>query len=195
MEKPQRKAKTVRLRQILGTADRVVIRVPVAADIDRFLDMAAQSRELHHPWVSPPDTQNAFREYLERYQAPDHKALVVCHRLEQNIIGVFNLSQIVRRFFQSAYLAYYVDARYAGQGYMTEGLRLVLRHVFVYMRLHRLEANVQPENVRSINLLKRCGFNREGYSPRYLKIDNRWRDHERWAILAESWRSSRRVKG
>jgi [ribosomal protein S5]-alanine N-acetyltransferase len=194
MEKPQQKAKTVRPRQILGAADRVVIRVPLPADIDRFLDMVAQSRELHHPWVSPPDTQNAFREYLERDRALDHKALLVCHRVDQNIIGVFNLSQIVRRSFQSAYLAYYVDARYAGQGYMTEGLRLVLRHAFVYMRLHRLEANVQPDNVLSINLLKRCGFNREGYSPRYLKINNRWRDHERWAILAESWRSSRRVK-
>jgi ribosomal-protein-alanine N-acetyltransferase len=74
---------------------------------------------------------------------------------------------------------------------MTEGLRLVLRHAFADMKLHRSEANIQPENVRSIHLIKRCGFIREGYSPRYLKVNNRWRDHERWSILAESWRLTR----
>jgi len=51
------------------------------------------------------------------------------------------------------------------------------------LRLHRLEANIQPENVASIALARTCGFNKEGYSPAYLKIGGRWRDHERWAIV------------
>ena len=71
---------------------------------------------------------------------------------------------------------------------MTEALQLTLRHAFVKLKLHRLEANIQPENTPSIALVKRAGFVKEGYSRRYLKISGRWRDHERWAILVEDWR-------
>jgi len=67
-------------------------------------------------------------------------------------------------------------------------MELLLRHAFLNLRLHRLEANIQPGNLASIALVKRCGFVLEGFSPRYLKICNRWRDHERWALRAEVWR-------
>jgi ribosomal-protein-alanine N-acetyltransferase len=70
---------------------------------------------------------------------------------------------------------------------MREGLALVIAHAFGRMKLHRLEANIQPGNIRSVRLVKRLGFKREGLSPRYLKIAGRWRDHERWALLAEEY--------
>ena len=83
--------------------------------------------------------------------------------------------------------------RYAGQGYMTEALRLLLRYAFLKLKLHRLEeANIQPKNVASIALVRRAGFVREGYSRRYLKICGRWRDHERWALIAEDWKRNQR---
>lgn len=102
-------------------------------------------------------------------------------------MGAINLSQIFLGPFRSAYLGYYIGAAHARQGYMTEGLQLMLRYAFKQLKLHRIEANVQPHNVSSIALIKRAGFVREGYSPRYLKIGGRWRDHERWAILSEHW--------
>ena len=99
------------------------------------------------------------------------------------------LHQIFHGAFRGAYLGYYMGAPYANRGYMTEALQLMLRYAFKKIKLHRLEANIQPGNTASIALVRRAGFRREGYSPRYLKICGRWRDHERWAITVEDWKS------
>ena len=89
-------------------------------------------------------------------------------------------------------MGYYVGAAFAGQGYLTEALRLALRHAFGRLKLQRVEANIQPDNTASIRLVKRAGFTREGFLRRYLKEGGRWRDHERWAIVREDWRDGRR---
>jgi ribosomal-protein-alanine N-acetyltransferase len=167
---------------------RSYLRAPTARDERRFLDLVRASKKLHGGWVSPPATSKAFRDYLARMRKEDCEAFLVCRREDDEIVGVINASQIFRSSFRSAYLGFYAFAQHAGGGYMTEGLGLVLRHAFGPMNLHRLEANIQPANVRSIALVKRCGFRLEGFSPRYLKIGGRWRDHERWAILAEETR-------
>ncbi|MFM2119625.1 MAG: hypothetical protein RL722_1093 [Pseudomonadota bacterium] len=102
-------------------------------------------------------------------------------------VGVFNLSQIVLGNFRSAYLGYYAFSQGAGRGLMRAGLAALLRQAFSReLGLHRLEANIQPDNLRSVALVQAAGFQREGYSPRYLKIRGRWRDHERWAIVADA---------
>ena len=114
--------------------------------------------------------------------------MLLCRAEDDAIMGFFNLSQIVRRRLQSAYLGYAVGQPFAGQGYMREGIELVLRHAFTTLQLHRIEANIQPGNANSLALARGAGFRREGFSPRYLKIGGRWRDHERWAILVDEWR-------
>jgi ribosomal-protein-alanine N-acetyltransferase len=107
------------------------------------------------------------------------------------LAGVINISQIVRGNFCSAYLGYYSFVPHNGHGYMKRGLAAVLREAFSRHGLHRLEANIQPGNSESRALVQRAGFRLEGFSPRYLKIGGRWRDHERWAITAEDWRGRR----
>jgi ribosomal-protein-alanine N-acetyltransferase len=116
---------------------------------------------------------------------------MICSRSDGNIVGAINLSEIVQGIFQSAYLGYFVGQPYARQGFMTEALQLMLRHAFKELKLHRLEANIQPANTASISLVKRAGFVREGYSRNYLKICGRWRDHERWAITVDLWRKQK----
>ena len=110
------------------------------------------------------------------------------------ILGYLAANEIVHRSFQSGYLGYWAAAEHAGQGYLRDAVALAIHHFFTRrrFRLHRLEANIQPENHRSIALAKACGLRLEGVSPRYLKIGGRWRDHERWAVTLEDWRRSRR---
>jgi ribosomal-protein-alanine N-acetyltransferase len=172
---------------------RVFLRSPAPSDREEFIALMRSSRSFHRPWATAPTDEDRFAAYITDSRRSDFEALLVCRREDLAILGFFNLSQIVRRAFHSAYLGYAAGKRYAGHGYMREGIELVLRRAFADLKLHRIEANIQPENHASIALARGAGFQREGFSPRYLKIGGRWRDHERWAILADDWRRSSRA--
>lgn len=166
-------------------AARIVLRSPVAGDAAAFLAAAQASRRLHRPWVHPPQTRADFLQYIDRMAGPGQQAFLVCRSDGGALVGVVNLTNVILGSFRSGYLGYYAFAGQEHQGLMREGLLAVVRHAFGRLKLHRLEANIQPANAPSIALVRSCGFAREGYSPRYLKIGGRWRDHERWAILAD----------
>jgi [ribosomal protein S5]-alanine N-acetyltransferase len=165
---------------------RVVLSHPGSADEADFLAAMAASRALHRPWLYPPDTPAAYRRYLAGL-GERKVGYLGRRRADGAIVGWANVSEIVRGALQGAFLGYGGVAPFAGQGYMTELLRLVVRYAFTELKLHRLEANIQPGNAASLALAARCGFEREGFSPRYLKIGGRWRDHERWALRRETW--------
>jgi len=168
-------------------AARVVLRTPSARPEAELLDAARRSRRLHRHFAMPPLTPLAFRAFLRRAGQPSCAGHLVFATAPRALVGVINLNEIVRGSFQSAYPGYYAFEPHAGRGFMTEGLALVLRRAFGELGLHRVEANIQPQNARSIALVRRFGFRREGFSPRYLKIAGRWRDHERWALVREEW--------
>jgi ribosomal-protein-alanine N-acetyltransferase len=168
---------------------RVYLRSPERSDRAEFVALMRASRAFHRPWATAPTDDEAFEAYLVDSRRHDFQAMLACRREDRAILGFFNLSHITRGSLQSAYLGYAVASVFAGQGYMREGIELVLREAFLNLRLHRIEANIQPGNHASIALARGAGFSREGFSPRYLKIGGRWRDHERWAILAEDWRA------
>ncbi|HVB84993.1 MAG TPA: GNAT family N-acetyltransferase [Rhodanobacteraceae bacterium] len=163
---------------------RINLRPPTALDQAGFLRLARASRALHGAWVQAPTTSRQYAAYLQRMAQPGNQAFLVCLRTTQQIVGVVNLTHVVMGVFRSGYLGYYAFAGCERQGLMREGLKATARHAFTAFKLHRLEANIQPDNVASIALVRSCGFQREGYSPRYLKIGGRWRDHERWALRA-----------
>jgi ribosomal-protein-alanine N-acetyltransferase len=149
--------------------------------------MARKSEEFHRGLMNPARTPEEFERFLERVDIDQTESFLVC-RIEDNAIaGVITLSQIFHGAFQNAYLGYGLWTGFAGSGYMTEAVNLILKFGFNDLDLHRVEANVQPHNAPSIRLLERCGFVKEGFSEKYLNIGGLWRDHERWAIIRENW--------
>lgn len=166
----------------------IEVREPSPGDAIRFLAAARRSRAFHRRWGDPPRTARTFRAYLERHASPTHCGHLLIERASGDLVGVVNVMEIIRGSFQGAFLGYYLFVPYEGRGYMTEGLGRVIDRAFGRLGLHRLEANIQPDNLRSIRLVQRLGFHYEGLSPRYLKVCGRWRDHQRWALLREEWR-------
>ena len=170
---------------------RVELRDLVLADRDAFLEMVRDSRDLHRPWTYPPERADQFNDLVSRTSRDDFACLAAVLADNGELVGIFTVSQIVRGYFQSAYLGYYANARHAGKRLMAEAMALVLDHAFGPLALHRLEANIQPGNAPSIALARGAGFRLEGYSPRYLLIGGRWRDHERYAITADEHAQNR----
>lgn len=174
----------------------VYLRPPRLSDAAAFHAAVRSSNALHRGWTSAPKTRERYAKFVRRYtargKAPAQAGFLVFRRHDNALVGVYNFSEIVRGAFQSAYLGYFAFAPLAGKGLMSEGLALALDVAFGKLKLHRVEVNIQPSNARSLALATRLGFTREGYSRRYVKISGRWRDHVRFAMLAEDWRVLRR---
>ncbi len=158
-------------------------------DAEELLLAAERSRNLHGSFVEPPRTLYDMQEYLEvdgityvRFgvRGPDGQ-----------LAAIINLNAIVRGAIQSAFLGFYALAPYQGRGWVRLGLQRVLKEAFGPFRLHRLEANIQPDNQRSIALIKSLGFRLEGHSLRYLRVAGAWRDHDRYALTIEETEHSR----
>lgn len=166
--------------------------IPLHADHEAaFLEAVARSRELHRPWVAPPATPGAFGDQLARYDGVRNLCYLAFDG-DAGPVGCINLNEIVRGAFASAYLGYYAFAPHHGRGLMTLAMTGAIDRAFGELALHRLEANIQPGNTASLALVRSLGFRREGFSPRYLRIEGEWRDHERYALTAEEWPASAR---
>jgi ribosomal-protein-alanine N-acetyltransferase len=175
----------------LAVGKLVYLRHPGRTDAPAFVEKVIASRALHDRWVAPPATREAYLDWLRRARPEMVQRHLICRREDHDIAGFVNLSSIIRGNLLQAFVGYAAFVPHDGHGLLAEGLGLVVRRAFVELGLHRIEANIQPENVRSRSLARRTGFRLEGYSPRYLKVRGRWRDHERWALSAEDYRKDR----
>jgi ribosomal-protein-alanine N-acetyltransferase len=166
---------------------RVQLTLPTPADEADLIGLVRRSRSLHEPWVFPPDSPERYRAYLDRIAAGRTIGYFVKERESGRLAGVVNLNEPLMGALCSAYLGYYADIEMAGRGLLSEGVSLAIDAAFSAGGFHRLEANIQPGNAASLALVRRLGFGKEGFSPRYLNIGGEWRDHERWAILSDEW--------
>jgi len=165
----------------------VHIRHLKALDEKIFMANIRRSRDLHRSWVQVPTSAKAFQRYVQEMNTADDQAYVAIRSDTQEMVGVVELQDIFRGDFQNAYLIYYGFAEQLQQGFMQNAVEQVITKAFGQMKLHRLEANVQPDNLASIALLKACGFEKEGLSPKFLRKNGEWRDHERWALLNDRY--------
>ncbi|GAA1910765.1 GNAT family protein [Streptomyces durmitorensis] len=160
-------------------------------DYEELSALRRESAEMLHRWLGAGElTAEAFELSLERFEQPTHEGFVICRHDTGAIVGGVNINNIVGGSLQSGSLGYTSYASTTGRGYMTEGLGLVVEFAFERLELHRLEANIQPDNTASLNLVERLGFHREGFSTAFQFINGEWRDHERWAITAQSGRTT-----
>lgn len=155
--------------------------------------MRLASRDFLTPWeATPPDGGDNFGPgYFQRIldsQSESNHRFLVCSVEDGAVLGALSLGNIVRGAFQSCYTGYWIGKAHAGRGLMTEAMTLALGHAFESLKLHRVEANIVPENAASRALARKLGFRREGLARRYLKINGRWRDHEHWAMTVEDWK-------
>ena len=178
-------------RATASRSKKVYLRHPEEGDFDELLEMYRASRNHFRGVMHTKYARATFARMLEEAAKESNEYFVICLVCDDNIVGTINLSQIFRKAFQNAYLGYALGAGFTGNGYMTEAVELALNFAFDDLKLHRVEANVQPSNKPSIAVLQRCGFSKEGFSRRYLKIGGRWRDHERWAIIRDDWEGTK----
>jgi len=157
----------------------------IRADAAELIAANLASQDYHLPWVTSFTDQTGFDSWFARGLTGPNIGLVAREVASNNVVGVVNINEIVAGAFQSAYLGYYGMLNFARTGLMTEALRAAVGYAFNELGLHRLEANIQPRDTASIALVRRLGFRQEGLSPRYLRINGEWRDHERWALLSD----------
>lgn len=162
-------------------------------------DYGRRASEFHRPWDPDRPVDHWEHRVVARRLAEEadlaraDRALILylCEREAPDVVvGRVALNTIVRGPSQSCTVGYGLAPEATGRGLMTEALRFTVRIAFEELGLHRVEANVIPRNERSLAVASRCGFEREGFSPRFLRIAGRWEDHVRLARInaaMEAW--------
>ena len=168
--------------------DRVLLRPVRRADRDAIVAANRASLDddppFHAPWTAPFTDAAGFDAWFERRVTGPNASLVAFARSGGALVGVVSLTEIVHGPLRAAYLGYYGYRATGGRGLMTEAVRAATRHGFDELGLHRIEANIQGGNHRSIALVRRLGFRQEGVATDYLFLDGAWRECQRWALLA-----------
>lgn len=176
----------------------VEVRPLRARDAAAWSEVRTRNEGWLAPWEGRPPSQPpaswaerhspAVFAVMLRHQRKEARAgrlLPFAVAYEGRLCGAVTVGGVTRGAFDSAHVGYWVDERVAGRGVTTTALALVLDHCFGPVGLHRVEANVRPENARSLRVVRKLGFVEEGLHRRYLFIDEDWRDHLTFALLAE----------
>jgi ribosomal-protein-alanine N-acetyltransferase len=171
---------------------RVTLRLPQASDYREWAALRAASRGFLEPWEPrwAPDELDrvAWRQRLSRYVEDYAAGTAVPFFIFENdkgaLIGGVTLGNIRYGVAQTGQIGYWIGERYAGRGLMLDALGLLVTFTFETLRLHRIEAACIPDNLRSLRLLEKAGFRREGLLRSYLRINGIWQDHYLYALVA-----------
>lgn len=170
----------------------VYLRGPMMSDYGEWAELRTRSRAFLTPWEPtwPADdlTRAAFRRRLRRYMRDvreDAAYPFFIFRAEDDaLVGGCTISNVQRGVQQSCALGYWAGEPYAGNGYVTAAVKVLMPFVFDELRLHRVQAACLIDNERSKAVLRKCGFKEEGIAREYLKINGQWHDHAVFALLS-----------
>ena len=173
--------------------ERSYLRFPERSDFAMWRDLRFASRTFLEPWEPSWRVDElsrvSFIARISRYERDYADGATVPYFLfrksDDQILGGLTIGYIRRGAAQSCMIGYWMGETHAGQGYMKEAMAAIVPHIFQRMALHRIEAACIPDNTRSIHLLEKAGFHREGYLRGYLQINGTWRDHLLFARLKE----------
>lgn len=171
--------------------DSVYLRPPEMRDFEQWAALRHLSRTFLTPWEPtwPTDdlTRAAFRRRLRRNLSEidndDAYPFLLFRECDDTLLGGLTFGQIKRGVAQATTLGYWMGQPFAGQGWMSRGVRAATAFAFATLRLHRIEAACLPANDASIRLLTRANFHREGLARAYLRINGAWQDHLLFALL------------
>jgi ribosomal-protein-alanine N-acetyltransferase len=180
--------------------ERVTLRAPMTGDYRQWAALRGQSRPFLEPWEPSwaPDEldYSSWRLRLGRYREDIAQGtgmpFFIFDAPGRRLYGGITLSNIRRGVAQTGNLGYWIGAQFAGNGFMQEAVRMVVNHAFDTLRLHRVEAACIPTNMRSVRVLEKAGFEREGMARSYLKINGAWQDHCLYAIVASDLTPARK---
>ncbi|UPA25180.1 MULTISPECIES: GNAT family N-acetyltransferase [Shinella] len=172
--------------------DGYLLRLPRFHDYRQWYALRSESRAFLEPWEptwrGDELTESAFRARVIRneqeFSSGQAVPLLVFSREDNALLGGLTVGYIRRGAAQCCMIGYWMGARHAGKGHMFGALKLAIPYIFSSLQLHRIEAACIPDNTRSIRLLEKAGFQREGYLREYLKINGQWRDHVMFSLLA-----------
>jgi [ribosomal protein S5]-alanine N-acetyltransferase len=176
--------------------ERIALRAFAPGDVSELTALRVRNREFLGPW-EPRRSEGFFTEAGQRaeierdrheWAADRTYAFAIVERDGGAMRGRIALANVVRGAWENATLGYFVDQAVGSRGYATEAVSLALDFAFGPCRLHRVQAAVMPKNARSRRVLEKNGFRHEGFSPRYLRLDGDWRDHDLFAITIEELR-------
>lgn len=175
------------------TTDRLELKILDETFAPVTLEFFEKNREHFSAWEMEHPAEYYTEEYQRRILATESVQYLRSHAIryyfflpEQKIpIGTAAFSQIELAPQACCRIGYRLDRDFTGQGYMTEALRFLIPKVFFFYRLHRMEANILPENEPSLQLATRLGFLPEGTARGFAPIGGRYRDHLRYSLLAD----------
>jgi ribosomal-protein-alanine N-acetyltransferase len=182
---------------------RVTLRLPQLSDHAEWAALRRESRAFLEPWepqwsrdeLERTSWRQRVRRYREDYAAGSAIAFLIFENEEGRLIGGITIGNIRYGVSQSAQIGYWMGERYAGKGYMQDAIQALLSHAFGAMRLHRVEAACIPGNARSIRVLEKAGFAREGLLRSYLRINGVWQDHYIYGLIADQYRGESSIPG
>lgn len=177
----------------------VFLRPPRAEDWPQWSDVREKSRDDLQPyeplWAEHSLTRESFQRRLRRqsyeWRHDRARAFLIFRNDDGALLGGMNINNICRGAAQFASLGYWLGGDFRGRGYMVSALSATLRHCFIDMKLHRVNASTLPHNERSKNLLLRAGFAEEGFARNYIQINGAWQDHILYGLPVEMWDPSR----